>query len=135
MEIEPAAPALSHSGRNSNSPSRTSSSAATGIVSVDESLAIFSVTLIFCSVGNARNASSRSLLPQIVSPNTKQNATKIVLFMPLTTRSAEAPPEDPAHASVGVAPGCLVDFPVSRPDGRVDVSVSGDGEGTNPQRG
>jgi hypothetical protein len=40
-------------------------------------------------------------LPQIVSPNTKQNATKIVLFMSLTTRSAEATPEDSAHERDG----------------------------------
>jgi hypothetical protein len=53
----------------------------------------------------------------------------------LTVRASEAPPEYPAHARVGVAAGGGVGFQVSGPGGRVDVSVSGNGQGANPPRG
>src|SRR5688572_20260438 len=53
----------------------------------------------------------------------------------LTATTSEAPLEYPAHARVGGAARCRLGFPVSRPSGRVDVSISGHGEGANLQRG
>jgi hypothetical protein len=53
----------------------------------------------------------------------------------LTARASEVAFEYPAQANVGGAARCRVGFPVSGPGGRVDVSVSGHGEGANLQRG